>query len=128
MQWFLWTHSASGTVERLKNAAWKKCYPQTPAMIATIKKCDLGILKYRAKNSLANSALTSLKMVRFWQSRGLWKALEEPYRLIATINKCDFIKGRKDRIYFLLAFKTRFTVFFLVKSKKTGTVPDAPSQ
>ena len=51
-----------------------------------------------------------LEMVRFRQSRGLWNALEEIYLLIATINKCDLSKGRRGRIYFLLAFKTRFTV------------------
>ncbi len=53
-------------------------------------------------------------MVRFWPSRGLWKALEEIYLLIATINKCDLSKGRKGRIYFLLAFKTRFTVLCII--------------
>ena len=62
------------------------------------------------KLALANIALTSLKIARFWQSRGLWKALEELYKLIATIIKCERIKGRKGRIYFLLAFKSRFTV------------------
>ena len=39
-------------------------------------------------------------------------ALEEIYLLIATINKCDLSTGQKGRIYFLLAFKTRFTVIF----------------
>ncbi len=52
-------------------------------------------------------------MVQFWQSRGLCKALEEIYLLIATINKCDLSKSRKGRIYFLLAFKTRFTVLLI---------------
>ena len=31
--------------------------------------------------------------------------------MIATINKCDFNKGHKGRIYFLLAFKTRFIIY-----------------
>ena len=34
------------TVERLKNIAWKKCHPETLAMIATIKTYDIGISKY----------------------------------------------------------------------------------
>ncbi len=35
--------------------------------------------------------------------------IEKIYLLIATINKCDLGRGRKGRVYFLLAFKTRFT-------------------
>ncbi len=34
--------------------------------------------------------------------------------IIATIIKCDLIKGRKGRIYFLLAFKSRFTVIAII--------------
>ncbi len=55
----------------------------------------------------------AFKMIRFWQSRSLWKALEELYNMIATIIKCIHNRGRKSHIYFLLAFKSCFTVYLM---------------
>ncbi len=60
----------------------------------------------KGKLALVNIALTSLKIIQFLQSMGLWKALEKLYKMIVIIIKSDLFYSKSFySIMYMVFFK-----------------------